>query len=115
MLELLLLAFCAGVIVKAVDWMDDDQPGKHPAKFPLAVLCGTLDSAYCSISIGECYRRLSWLVSHARKTRNYGSLSDRSLPCGNFESLPGSMITRSNAVLNVTPSSKRSLTPFSIC
>ncbi len=50
MLELLLLAFCAGVIVKAVDWMDDDQPGKHPAKFPLAVLYGVLIGYLISVS-----------------------------------------------------------------
>jgi hypothetical protein len=42
MLELLLLAFCAGLIVKAVDWMDDDQSIPHPAKYPLAVLYGAL-------------------------------------------------------------------------
>ncbi len=42
MLELLLLALCAGIIVKAVDWMDDDQKAAHPAKYPLAVLYGAL-------------------------------------------------------------------------
>lgn len=37
-----LLAFLAGVIVKAVDWMDDDAVGNHPAKYPLAILYGCL-------------------------------------------------------------------------
>ncbi len=50
LLELLLLAFCAGVIVKAVDWMDDDQPGKHPSKYPLAVLYGVLIGYMISLS-----------------------------------------------------------------
>jgi hypothetical protein len=42
MLELLLLALCAGIIVKAVDWMDDDQKSRHPAKYPLAMLYGSM-------------------------------------------------------------------------
>ena len=42
MLELLLLAFCTGVVVKAVDWLDDDDKRDHPAKYPLAVLYGVL-------------------------------------------------------------------------
>jgi hypothetical protein len=50
MLELLLLALCAGVIVKAVDWMDDDRPGKHPAKYPLAALYGILIGYLISLS-----------------------------------------------------------------
>jgi hypothetical protein len=40
MLELLLLAFCAGAIVKAVDWLDDDAKSPHPSKYALAALYG---------------------------------------------------------------------------
>jgi hypothetical protein len=50
MLELLLLAFCAGIIVKAVDWMDDDQIADHPAKYPLAALYGTLIGYMIAVS-----------------------------------------------------------------
>jgi hypothetical protein len=50
MIEFLLLAFCAGIIVKAVDWMDDDQTLAHPAKFPLAVLYGSLIGYLIAVS-----------------------------------------------------------------
>jgi hypothetical protein len=36
------LVFCAGLTVKAVDWIDDERKGKNPLKWPLAVLYGVL-------------------------------------------------------------------------
>lgn len=45
MLDLVLalaLAFLAGIAVKAVDWIDDEQKGKHIVKWPLAVIYGAL-------------------------------------------------------------------------
>lgn len=35
-----LLAFVSGVLVKAVDWLDDDWKSKNPAKFVLALAYG---------------------------------------------------------------------------
>ncbi len=37
-----LLAFFSGLAVKAVDWIDDEEKGKNPIKWPLAVLYGLL-------------------------------------------------------------------------
>ncbi len=36
------VAFIAGVCVKAVDWIDDDRGGKNPLKWPLAIIYGLL-------------------------------------------------------------------------
>jgi len=36
----LIVAFFAGILVKAVDWLDDDKKSKHPIKFVLAVFYG---------------------------------------------------------------------------
>ena len=34
----LVLAFFAGIAVKAVDWIDDEQKGKYIIKWPLAII-----------------------------------------------------------------------------
>ncbi len=39
---MLALVFCAGLTVKAVDWIDDERKGKNQLKWPLAVLYGAL-------------------------------------------------------------------------
>lgn len=36
------LAFFSGAAVKAVDWIDDEEKGKSPLKWPLAVIYGLL-------------------------------------------------------------------------
>ncbi len=36
----LLVAFFAGILVKTVDWLDDDKKSRHPGKFLLAVFYG---------------------------------------------------------------------------
>jgi hypothetical protein len=38
----LLLAFVAGIAVKAVDWIDDEKKGKYSIKWPLALIYGGL-------------------------------------------------------------------------
>lgn len=35
-----ILAFAAGILVKAVDWLDDDAKSRHPLKFALAISYG---------------------------------------------------------------------------
>ncbi len=37
-----ILAFIAGIIVKTVDWMDDELKSKNPAKYLLAIIYGGL-------------------------------------------------------------------------
>jgi hypothetical protein len=37
---ILVVAFLAGILVKAVDWLDDDRKSRHPVKFLLAVFYG---------------------------------------------------------------------------
>jgi len=38
----LLLAFLAGICVKAVDWIDDEKKGRYIIKWPLAIIYGGL-------------------------------------------------------------------------
>lgn len=39
-MEVYIIAFIAGLFVKAVDWLDDDWKSKHPAKYLLAIAYG---------------------------------------------------------------------------
>jgi len=41
-MEMYILAFIAGLFVKAVDWLDDDRKSKHPVKYALAIVYGLL-------------------------------------------------------------------------
>jgi hypothetical protein len=42
LITIVALMFCAGLSVKAVDWIDDERNGKNLLKWPLAVLYGAL-------------------------------------------------------------------------
>ncbi|MBU0591833.1 hypothetical protein KKF81_03180 [Candidatus Micrarchaeota archaeon] len=42
MLLELALAFLAGIVVKAVDWLEDDKKSSHPVKYFLAIVYGIL-------------------------------------------------------------------------
>lgn len=42
MLEYILLAFLAGILVKIVDYIEDNRRGKNPLKWPAAILYGFL-------------------------------------------------------------------------
>jgi len=46
----LALAFCAGLLVKTVDWIDDERKGKNPLKWPLALVYGVLIGSLISQS-----------------------------------------------------------------
>lgn len=41
-LENLLLAFVAGLVVKSVDWLDDDKKSKSPVRYLLAIIYGAI-------------------------------------------------------------------------
>lgn len=42
LISVLILVFCAGLTVKAVDWIDDERRGKNLLKWPLAIIYGVL-------------------------------------------------------------------------
>lgn len=45
-----ILAFITGLLVKTVDWLDDDKKSKHPLKYFLAVIYGVLIGYLISVA-----------------------------------------------------------------
>lgn len=60
----LALAFCAGLLVKTVDWIDDERKGKNVLKWPLAILYGIIlgylisQSSFSTVFLGALFAQV---------------------------------------------------------